>query len=336
MPLATIKKIDDIRPIEGADSVVQLIIEGWSVVAKLGQFAIGDRCVYIEIDTILPEKPEFDFLASKKYRIKTCKIRKTLSQGIAFPLSILPGDSYNYILEQDVTDIIGVVKYETPIDVSLGGDTKGKFPIYVNKTDETMIQSVKSVIDELRGNNYYIATKIDGTSSTYLYTEKEGYKACSRRLEIGEGGNVYWNIGVKYNLAEKLQKYFEETGIELCIQGEIAGPGIQKNRLMLKEHKLFVFDVFNIKEQKYMGFDQMLAICDEFGLETVPIEEIGTNFPYTLEQMIEYAKGYYNSGKRKEGIVVRPIAEMFSQRLHGRLSFKVINNEFDENENKDE
>ncbi len=88
--LATIQKIIEVHPIVNADNLERAVIKGWNVVVKKGEFQAGDLCVYCEIDSLMPERPEFEFLESKKYRIKTTKFRGQVSQGIAFPLSILP------------------------------------------------------------------------------------------------------------------------------------------------------------------------------------------------------------------------------------------------------
>ena len=88
--LASIKTISDILPIDGKDRIVLAMVDGWSVIVKKDEFQIGDNCVYIEIDSVLPEKPEFEFLRSKNFRIKTMKMAGVISQGICFPMSILP------------------------------------------------------------------------------------------------------------------------------------------------------------------------------------------------------------------------------------------------------
>ena len=112
--LASIKEVSDLIPIEGRDRIELAIIDGWQVIVKKGEFSCGDKCVYIEIDSVLPEKPEFEFLRSKGFRIRTMKMAGVISQGICFPLSILPEGEYG--LEQDVSDIIGIKQYEKTID----------------------------------------------------------------------------------------------------------------------------------------------------------------------------------------------------------------------------
>lgn len=89
-------------------------IDGWSVIVKKNEFQVGDKCVYCEIDSVLPEKPEFEFLRNKNFRIKTMKMGGVISQGICFPLSILPESEYK--VGDDVTDIMGVKQYEPTMD----------------------------------------------------------------------------------------------------------------------------------------------------------------------------------------------------------------------------
>ena len=113
------------------------------------------------------------------------------------------------------------------------------------------------------------------------------------------------------------------------MQGEFCGAGIQKNRLKLFEPTLYVFDVIMIGDEdrlKKCGVDEILAYCGKLGIESVPIEESGDSFSYTLPELIERAKGKYASGLDKEGIVVR--TQKYSRIGNEKLSFKVINNDF--------
>ena len=83
--LASIQKIEWIRPIEGKDRIVLAGILGWQVIVKKDEFQVGDLCVYVEIDSQLPEKPEYEFLRPKKFRIRTMKMGGVLSEGICLP-----------------------------------------------------------------------------------------------------------------------------------------------------------------------------------------------------------------------------------------------------------
>jgi RNA ligase (TIGR02306 family) len=332
--LASVQKVADVQPIEGADKIEVATILGWKVVVLKGDFRPGDLCVYCEIDSVLPDKPEFEFLRPKKFRVKTIKLKGQISQGIAFPMSILPPhpEPYNeYMVGDDVTEIMGVTKFEIPIPTHLSGEIKGAFPGIVPKTDETRIQSAPGLLEEIKGLPVYITQKVDGTSATFLKYDGE-VLVCSRNVNLKESeGNAYWKV---YRDNPGLQKAVEEAvypvmGGPLAIQGEVAGPGIQGNPMGLKELKLFVFNVYSIAEHKYLNFDEVVAFCKVYGLDMVPILLTTTPFDFTLEQLLEMAKGKYPSGKNQEGIVIRPMVEKVSKALdYGRMSFKVVNNDY--------
>lgn len=104
--LASIQTITEIMPIEGKDRIVLATVEGWHVIVQKSEFAVGDKCVFIEIDSVLPEKPWFEFLRPKKFRIRTMKLGNTISQGLALPLSIF--ENYGKLIKDDNGKIIGV------------------------------------------------------------------------------------------------------------------------------------------------------------------------------------------------------------------------------------
>lgn len=108
--LAHVEQIVDIQPIPDADNIEVATVLGWKVViAKKDNFSVGDKIVYIEIDSKVPEKPEFEFLRDRKFRVRTIRLRGQYSQGLIMPLSILSGK--NYEVGQDVTKELGVTYY---------------------------------------------------------------------------------------------------------------------------------------------------------------------------------------------------------------------------------
>ena len=319
--LVHIEEVLEVAPIKGADFIEQIHVLGWSLVAKKDEFKPGDRCVFFEIDSILPEKPEFEFMRKSKFRIRTIRLRQILSQGLALPLSILPDGEY--ALKQDVTDLVGVTKYEPPVQANCG-DTAGSFPHHVSKTDEMRIQAFPELLDELRGKDCYVTLKHDGTSATYVRFGDEVW-VCSRTLAKKDGDNVYWQMNRKYGITDKLLSL---PG-NFAVQGEICGPGIQKNRLGLKEHDLFVFNVYDVDKGRHLDYADFLSFCQEHGLKTVVVLDENFQFNHTLEQLLELAKGKYNGTKNdREGIVIRPKVGCYSKCLQGRLSVKVINNDY--------
>jgi len=346
--LASIQKILKIEPIDGADMIEKATVLGWSVVVRKGEFKEGDFVVYCEVDSFLPVTPEFEFLRKSSYkkmedkegfRLKTCKLRGQISQGLILPLTILPerlcydlegnkvGDAYEY--GEDVTETLGIVKWELPISAKMRGEVMGSFPSFIPKTDETRIQSAPEVLDELKGLPYYITEKADGTSMTAYYKSEEENGVCSRNLELKENDSVvYWQVTKKYHILEALKELQELCGDSFALQMEIVAPGIQKNPMGLKEAEVRVFNLYNMSQKRYENYDRLAIFCFENNIPMVGLIERGEAFNYTLEDLIEKAKGKYNSGKEREGIVIRPAKETYSCSLKGRLSFKVLNNNF--------
>ena len=321
--LASIQKIKNIEPIPLAEKIEKAQVLGWSVVVKKGEFNIGDLCVYFEIDSILPPKPEFEFLQKSKYRIKTVRLRGQVSQGICFRLSILPKD--NYVESQDVTNLLGITKYEPPIPAHLAGQIKGEFPSFIPKTDEVRIQTCPEILEKYQNLAFYATEKIDGTSMT-VYVKDGDLEVCGRRFRLlFEENNTYWKTARDLNLLGKLKS----TGEKYAIQGELAGEGINKNILKIHGQRLFVFNIYNFITGEYQKWEEVKQLCDDWGLETVPEVFPNIFLPKTVDQIIMLAtrKSVINQETWAEGLVFRPIQEKFDL-VFGRVSFKAVNPEF--------
>jgi hypothetical protein len=213
-----------------------------------------------------------------------------------------------------------------PEQVGSAGIAIGNKPFDIPTTDEARIQSLPELIDYFAGKPYYISTKMDGTSCT-IYVKNGKVGVCGRNYEYKEDAEScsMWAYVYKQNLKERLISF----GEDIAIQGEFCGAGIQKNRLRLYEPTLFVFDVIKFCEYgklKKCGLDDILVYCKKLGIRSVPIEESGDSFNYALPDLIERAKGKYESGLDKEGIVVR--TKEYGRVGNDKLSFKVINNDF--------
>ena len=335
-----------VEPIANADAIERLRVLGWWVVAKKGEFKPGDEIVYCEIDSLLPERPEFEFLRASSFkpaqtdafgavtlpagfRIKTVKLRGQVSQGICFPLSILPPGTPTD-LGADVTDVLGVVKWEPPLPVGMGGRVKGGFPGFLPKTDETRVQVIEPALERHRGRTFYVTEKLDGTSLSAFLRQGE-YGLCSRNLWIDETDetNVLVRVARALRLEQKLRAARDPLGFDLAIQAETIGPGIQKNKYGLPSVTLRVFNVLNVDAYRLLDHPMMLAILDEMGLESVP--QLGTIvLNHTVDELVAISEGASRLNPRiqREGVVLRPFAEEYDQDLGGRLSFKVINPRF--------
>ena len=111
--LASIQIIDNLKPIEGKDRILQATILGWSLIVGKDDFKVGDKCVYIEVDSVLdPNNPVFEQARKRSNRIKTIKMAGIYSQGIAYPLSAFNMNPDRYSVGDDVTDILKIKKYD--------------------------------------------------------------------------------------------------------------------------------------------------------------------------------------------------------------------------------
>ena len=317
--LASIQRIKSIEPITNADSIVKATVLGWQLVIKKDEFKPGDLCVYVEIDSILPDKPEFEFLRNKNFRIRTIRLRGQVSQGICFPLNILP-DNIQVEEGVDVTDVLNIVKYEPPVPVNMQGVMKGGFPSFIPKTDETRVQILQDLLDTHKGAACYITEKLDGTSVTYFI--KDGvFGVCSRNLELEENeDNLYWKTARQFNIEEKLRS----IGCNIAIQGELVGEGIQGNKLKLKGQHVFVFSVFLIDEYRYAMFHEWMKMMEELDIRTVPVINDNYRLENNIDDILSMSEIFspMNGSVMSEGIVIR-LKE--SREL---VSFKAISNEF--------
>jgi RNA ligase (TIGR02306 family) len=343
--LASIQTVTSIEPIPNADAIERFRVLGWWIVGKKGEVRVGDRIVYCEIDSLLPERTEFEFLRSNcfkpalldgdtvlqraGFRIKTIKLRGQVSQGICFPLAILPQDR-SYEVGDDVTDLLGIIKYEPPAPAGMSGMVKGPFPGFLPKTDETRVQVLEHVLQQYRGQTFFITEKLDGTSFT-AFLRDDQFGLCSRNLWLDEtdSSNLFVRLAQTLNLPEKLRRIRDNFGFQPAIQGEVIGPGIQKNKYGLGHVDLRVFSLIDIDQYSLVDREIMLSAMEQAGLTSVPqLGEIVLG--HTIDELVEMAIGrsQLNANAHREGLVFRPAQEVHEATLGGRLSFKVINPQF--------
>ena len=338
--LASIQRIFKTEPIEDADRIELAYVLGWQCVVNKGQFKPMDTAVYFEIDSFLPIRPEYEFLRGSSYRntdimgegfrLKTQKFRGKVSQGLLLPLSQFPELSADMEPGTDVTDILGVRKWEVEERVTTGGTVIGDLPGSIPHTDETRVQADPEIIKEFAGLEYYISTKMDGSSHS-VSTDENGFHVTGHNYEYKDDGNSdFYNLVNERGYREKLEEFKAKEGLaSVTVQGELCGPGIQQNRLKLKKPEWYVFTVMENGER--VGLERMLDVCKKLELTTVPIEEVDTDLVskyHAVEDLLERSDGSYPNGGKKEGIVIRPTRPVFSSRISAELSMKVVNNKY--------
>ena len=333
--LATIRKISELRGIEGADKIELAIVDGWKVVvAKDVEHKVGNKVVYCEIDSFLPIRDEFEFLRKSSYkkmgdqegfRLKTIKLRGQVSQGLILPIGVLPvtqfASAHDLPEGMDVTEMLGIVKYEPPIPAELAGKVKGGFPSFLSKTDEERVQNLVKEYGEWKftsKHQFYVTEKLDGSSATY-YVNDGVFGVCSRNLELLEtDGNTFWKVARELDLENKMRS----LNMNICFQGELIGEGIQGNPYKIKGQTVKFFNVFDIDQHQRVSLGTFLKIMDDLNLDFVPFIDVKLLLPNTVEDMLKFAEGKskLNNDVEREGVVVRS--------MDTSISFKAISNKF--------
>lgn len=338
--LASIQRIWEIEPIAGADRIELASVLGWKCVVNKGQFKKYDLAVYFEVDSFLPIREEFEFLRNSSFRnsqilgegfkLRTMKFKGQISQGLLLPISSFKELDENIELGSDVTGDLKVRKWEIEERVTTGGTVKGLLPSFIPHTDETRVQAEPTLIYQFNNIEYYISTKMDGSSHS-IGVDKHGVHITGHNYEYkDDDSNDFFIYAKKNDYINKIKEYYDKERLDtLIIQGEFCGPGIQSNPVKLIKPQWYVFTV--IENGKRVDFSRMIDICGYLGLRTVPIEEIGFDLPHRypdVESLLKRAEGKYETGGPKEGIVIRPTTTIYCDIISSNLSMKVVSNSY--------
>lgn len=331
--LATIRRIAEVAPIAGADKIVAYRVDGWWVVDLKDAYKVGDLAVYVEVDSWVPTalapflskgKEPKEFEGIKGERLRTIRLKGQLSQGLLLPYTSLSFDSVG-ILEEgaDVTEELGIVKYEKPIPAQLAGLIKGNFPSFIPKTDQERIQNCTRAFEmwKLGGELWQITEKLDGSSMT-VYVNGESDGVCSRNLDLKfDEGNAFWEAALKYKLLEKIRS----TGRNLALQGELVGEGIQGNSYKLDGRQFFLFDVYDIDAGRYLLPSAVMMLADLLEIRHVPI----MNLNWIIQPHMS-TKDILDMAESTSLVGVNPEREglVFKSMTQPNVSFKSISNKW--------
>jgi len=355
--LVTIRRISSLEPIPNADNIELARVDGWQIVTQKGWAKPNMLVAFFEVDSFIPVDPRFEFLRKSGFkstkhlgdgfRLKTIKLRKTLSQGLIMPLEDL------FELDGlDITEILNVQKYEKPIPSSLAGKVKGNFPTYIRKSDQERAQNLGKELQQAIDDKLEFETtlKLDGSSMTvYCWEQKEAIQGefgietefvgvCSRNWDLDEDKehkdekrNAFWDCANKRGLIEAIKVAKEISGYGLAFQGELVGPGVQYNRENLLDLDFYLYNIWNIDEQRYLSpFERqyLLSYLMERGhtINHVPVIDILSLDQFCtstslIDGLLKYAdRPSLNPEVPAEGIVFKSMTTSFQ--------FKIINNQF--------
>jgi RNA ligase (TIGR02306 family) len=341
-----------------ADAIEIAQVRGYQSIVKKGQFKTGDLAVYIPEQSVLPpwvlrrlnmwdeEKGKGGLAGSKGNRVKAVQLRGVTSQGLLLPLSykaprtdIILYNDEGWFLEnengyskpvwegKDVTELLGVVKYEPPIPVHMTGEVvnvHGK----TLKYDIENIKNYPSVAEALMtfGIECSITEKIHGTFCLLgFYPENVHDEIPRGNVLIGSKGLAAKGLVFKDNDANTNNLYMRafkahdkwpnmdtvEFKEPIFLLGEVFGKGVQDLQYGLNDIEFRLFDVYFGKpgEGSYADVDQLEEVASAYGLKTVPELFRG---PLTPQIIAEYTDGLdtITGSHIREGIVIKPVQEM--------------------------
>ena len=351
MNLASVQKVLSVTKHPNADTLSICTVLGWQCIIKLDQFKENDLVGYIMIDTVVPEKEEFEFLRDKKFRVRTIKLRGELSQGLVVPL---PEGKWKE--GDDLTDIIGVKKYEKPDNnpiretkpkrpttfwprlkydfkyhylyrwfPKLRPKTRSMFPKHlVPITDEERIQNIPKVLEQYKGKDFIASHKLDGSSITIIHEKnflgKSVYRICSRRFELHDKNNDWYKVFDSTNFKQYIDllvRYFNTNNI--IVQGEAIG-SFNGNHHNLKSNEIRLFNIY-VDGKRIDPLEFWKAVTG-LNIPYCPVYWRG-NLNFTLPEILEFAQipDPINPKVPVEGLVFRSVDD-------SNISWKVVSNQY--------
>lgn len=321
--LATIQRIEEIKDIPDADRIQAYRIGGWWVVDSKDKYEVNQLVVFVEVDSFVPTeiapflskgKEPREFSGIKGERLRTVKLKKQISQGLLLKIEdVLTEEAIAEIhgmtpgVEgEDVTEVLGIIKWESPEEKIIPANAKGSFPAFIPKTDQPRVQNLRREYEDwvAKQVQFEVTEKLDGSSMTvFCLGEEDG--VCSRNLELKNEGGTFWDTALKLDLHTKIRS----TGRNLALQGELCGPGIQGNSYGLKDYDYFVYDIFDIDLQEYLLPNERQMFSAVLGIPHVPIFWGWSDLPATQEEVINSAGGnsLLNPHTMREGLVFKSL-----------------------------
>lgn len=335
--LATVRRISALTPIANADNIELATVDGWGVVVRKNDFMVGDIAVYCEVDSWIPHalaphlssasKPGmFNGVAGQ--RLRTVRLRGQLSQGmlLSIPTAFAGIETCGHYVGDDCTEILGIQKFEPEESLRLEGLPRGNFPPEIPKPDQERCQNLSAELKVAAsaGDLYEVTEKCEGSPCT-MYLDLDGeFQVCSRNLSLWrDPDNALWALAHQLDVENRMMR---ANLLGYALQGEIIGPGVQKNIYGLRKFMFLVFDIYNVKAGKYLLPSERQALLTEMGLPSVPVLSSSASVPADFGALLNLADGTSVLGvtnTAREGVVYKAVSA--AAKL---ASFKVISNQY--------
>jgi len=340
-----VAKINEVKPIEGADNIELVVVSGWNAITKKGEYQTDDLVVIATTDAVIPQELS-DSLGVTGYlrkgqRVRTVKLRGVYSECLVIPMDSLSGKCFKNIPGTDLMELLNIFKYEPPVtQIQLSSGKKIKYKSNPNFGVYYKFPNLKNVAGMFTSEDRVeITRKIHGTNARYGIVKKGklslmdklkkffrfggewiGYEYVygSHNVEKGSDSNGFYSTDVwrtiaeKYDIKQKLWDYIkhfytpDQVGTGAILYGEIYGAGIQKN-----------YD-YGLKDMEFVGFDLTIngvyqspissRSYIKYGIE-LPYVEVLYNGLWSQEIQDQYVFNNFIEGTKipHEGIVVKHI-----------------------------
>jgi RNA ligase (TIGR02306 family) len=303
-----------LEPHPNADRLELAKVRGWQCCVVKGQFQEGGLGIYIPVDAVLPEALIDSLGIRKNYhkRLRTIKLRGMVSQGLL--ISAGPDNTEG----QDVTEALGITKYDPPIPVHMAGIVRPEHACFRKYTD---IENWKNFPDLLRpGEEVIVTEKVHGTNFRAGKFDGELHVGSHRLSLMEDPDNLYWRAAALLGLKERLAE-------GEILYAEIYGQGVQDLTYGKKPGQLgvIVFDI--IRDNRYLDCAAFAERLAQSGWQDLaaPILYRG---PWSSD-ILKLAAGdsVLCPGQIREGVVIRPAVERFDPRT-GRVILKALNDDY--------
>ena len=317
-------KLGAIEKHPNADSLGSTKVFAYPCIVRLGDFQPGDLVAYIPVDAVVPTtEPRFAFLNSNqhtkngRHRVRAMRLRGTFSMGLL--VKVEP----DLVEGNDVTEMYGITKYEPPEPMSTGGEDEkdpGFLPVY------TDIEGLRRWPDVLKdGEEVVLTEKLHGANGRWLWRENRLWAGSHTSIKkpTTESPVIWWRVAEQYKLAEKLAQ-----AENIAFYGEVYG-AVQSLRYGITHPgQLFLafFDARDTLTNRYLNYDEFVALCQKLDLPMVPVIYRGP-WSASLASHAEGRSTLAAANHVREGFVVRPVVERWDERVQ-RVILKLIGEEY--------